>query len=177
MSIDPVLAILERIGASYALVGGHALALRGYPRATVDIDLLTTDATVLETSTWSDLAAAGGRIECRRGDHEDPLAGVAHVELPDFTDVDVIVPRWKWEAEVIARAEPLPFGSGSIPVPLASDLILLKLAAGGPLDLRDAAALLAIGDRAVLVPQVERRLPEVVPDVTQAWQDVLAIEL
>lgn len=38
-------------------------------------------------------------------------------------------------------------GGSSILVPRMSDLILLKLAAGGHLDRRDAGALPAIGDR------------------------------
>lgn len=70
----------------------------------------------------------------------------------------------------------MSIGSIRLPVPLASDLILLKLAAGGALDLRDAAALLAAGDRKALMAQVEERLPDVRPDVSDAWRLVLAIE-
>lgn len=66
-------------------------------------------------------------------------------------------------------------GSTQVRVPLASDLILLKLAAGGSIDLRDAAALLAIGDREALTREVEGRLHEVRP--AAAWREVLAIEL
>lgn len=126
---------------------------------------------------WQTLVGNGAVVECRRGDADDPLAGVTTIELADGTVVDVILARWKWEGEVIERAEVLPFGPARVPVPLTSDLILLKLAAGGSLDLRDAAALLAVGDRQALIAAVETRLPEVRPDVTQAWREVLAIEL
>ena len=177
MNIEPVVRTLGGLGASYALVGGHALAARGYPRSTVDIDLLTTDPSVLDPALWRALETEGATVDCRRGDDDDPLAGVVHIELADGTDVDVVVGRWKWETQLISRAEVLPFGSSDIPVPLTSDLILLKLAAGGSLDLRDAAALLAIGDRALLIREVESHLPAVRPDVTAAWREVLAIEL
>ena len=70
----------------------------------------------------------------------------------------------------------MSIGAIRLPVPLASDLILLKLAAGGALDLRDAAALLAAGDRKALMAQVEERLPDVRPDVSDAWRLVLTIE-
>jgi predicted nucleotidyltransferase len=177
MKIEPVLEILDRVGARYALIGGHAVAARGYARATVDIDLLTTDIRVLTPGMWNDLMGQGAVIDCRRGDDDDPLAGVVHVQLPDDTDVDIVVGRWKWEEAIIERAEPMRIGGVEVRVPLASDLILLKLAAGGILDLRDAAALLAIGDRDALIRDVEDHLPEVRPDVTAAWRDVLAIEL
>ena len=177
MTVEPILRVLQSIGARYALIGGHAVALRGFPRATIDIDFLTTEPKVLDAATWQDLVANGALVECRRGDAEDPLAGVTTIEFLDATIVDVILARWKWEAEVIARAEPMRIGSVTLPVPRTSDLILLKLAAGGSLDLRDAAALLALGDRDALIGEVETRLPEVRPDVSAAWHEVLAIEL
>lgn len=98
--------VLEAAGIRYALIGGHALAARGYPRFTIDIDLLTTDVAVLD----------------------------------------------------------------------AADLILLKLAAGGGLDMRDAAALLAT-DRDGLKATVESRLAAAAigPDATACWQQVLAL--
>jgi hypothetical protein len=177
MQIESVLRILDRLGAPYALIGGHAVAARGYPRATIDVDLLTTDVRVLQPSTWDDLGVEGAEIECREGDTDDPLAGVARIVLPGQILVDVIVGRWKWEAAVISRAELVSLGDTRLPVPITSDLILLKLAAGGMLDIRDAAALLAAGDRDALVAEVESRLAEVQPDVTSAWREVLAIEL
>jgi predicted nucleotidyltransferase len=177
MKIDPVLKILDHVGAHYTLIGGHAVAARGYARSTIDIDLLTTDIRVLAPGVWNDLMGEGAVIDCRRGDDDDPLAGVVHVQLPDETDVDIVVGRWKWEEAIIQRAEPMRIGGVEIRVPLASDLILLKLAAGGILDLRDAAALLAIGDRDKLIEEVQSRLPEVRPDVSATWREVMAIEL
>ena len=61
MNIEPVQRVLDGLGASYALIGAHAMAVRGYPRFTVDIDLLTSDERVLgdPRCCWS--ATAGGR--------------------------------------------------------------------------------------------------------------------
>lgn len=176
MNIEPVLRVLERLDAPYALIGGYALAARGFARSTIDLDLLTTDTRVLDPSTWSDLAAEGAHVDCRRGDSDDPLAGVTRIEWPESIPVDVILARWKWQEAVITRAERVSFGSIHLPVPLASDLILLKLTAGGTLDLRDAAALLAAGDRKTLLAEVETRLADVWPDVRDAWRQVLAID-
>lgn len=174
MNLEPIRRVLDALGVRYALIGGHALAARGYPRFTVDIDLLTTDRRVLEPQVWAALIDQGAAVDARRGDDDDPLAGVVHVLLPDGTDVDLIVGRWPWEGGVIDRANLVTIAPGvDILVPTASDLILLKLAAGGFVDLQDAAALLATGDRDRLVAAVESRIDEVRPDVRRTWRGLL----
>jgi hypothetical protein len=175
MNIEPVCRVLDAIAAPYALIGAHAMAARGYPRFSVDVDLLTTDPRVLDRETWSGLKDEGAAVDPRRGDDQDPLAGVVHIMLTDGTDIDVVLARWKWEADVIARAEVLTVAQEvRIAVPLTSDLILLKLAAGGFMDLRDAAALLEISDREAVVREIESRIDEVQPDVRGVWRELLA---
>jgi predicted nucleotidyltransferase len=174
MNLEPIRRVLDTLGVRYALIGAHAMAARGYPRFTVDVDLLTADARVLDSNAWAELARSGAEVETRRGDPDDPLGGVAHLLLADGTDVDIIVGKWQWEAEVIERAEEISIGGAPIRVPRTGDLILLKLAAGGTLDLRDAAALLAIGDRDRVVPEVEAQIDDVRPDVRATWRDLLA---
>jgi hypothetical protein len=174
MNIDDVRRALDAIAAPYALIGAHAMAARGYPRFTVDVDFLTTDRRVLDRATWSEIERAGGTVDPRRGDDDDPLGGVVHIGLADGSEIDVILAKWKWEAGVIERAETLRVAGADILVPRTSDLILLKLAAGGFLDLRDAAILLAMGDREALVQAVEAHLPEVHPDIGPQWRQVQA---
>ena len=174
MTIRPVLDALEAVGAPYALIGGRAMAARGYPRFTVDVDLLTVDRAVLNAEAWTVLEGQGARVERRRGDDEDPLAGVVHILLADGTDVDVVIARWAWAAALIARAEPLTVVEGvAIPVPRTSDLILLKLAAGGFVDVADAAALLEIGDRASVVREVESRIGDMDRDIGALWRQLI----
>lgn len=175
MNLEPVRRVLDELGAPYALIGAHAMAARGYPRFTVDVDLLTTDPRVLDRGTWTELERTGATVDARRGDLDDPLAGVVHIMLADETDIDLVLAKWNWEAGVIERASPMTVAAGvTIRVPQTSDLILLKLAAGGFLDLRDAAALLALGDRNALVSEVEAHISDVRPDVGEVWNQVLA---
>ena len=149
------------------------MAARGYPRSTVDIDFLTADERVTADTTWVDLEQAGANVDVRRGDADDPLGGVVHVLLADGTDVDVVLAKWKWESELIARAEWLRFNDALIRVPRTSDLILMKLAAGGYLDLRDAAALLAIAERDKSIREVDAHIDDVRPDVHALWRELL----
>jgi hypothetical protein len=173
MSIEPVTKALDAAAVSYALIGAHAMAARGYPRFTVDVDLLTTDTRVLEANIWGGLVDRGARVDRRRGDHEDPLAGVVRIVLTDDTNVDVVVGRWAWQQQLIRRAESMTVLGVTVAVPATSDLILLKLAAGGHLDRHDAAALLELGDRESVVAEVESRLDDVQPDVRMSWLELL----
>lgn len=170
MTIEPVTHVLDASAVPYALIGAHAMAARGYPRFTIDVDLLTTDLRVLDAAAWVPLVDAGAEVVRRRGDHDDPLAGVVHIVLTDGTNVDIVVGRWAWEREVIARAEPMTVLGVTIPVATTSDLILLKLSAGGHLDLHDAAALLALADRERVPAEVEARLDGPGPDVRSRWE-------
>lgn len=174
MIVDPVRRVLEALEAPYALIGAHAMAARGYPRFTVDVDFLTTDPRVLARATWVDLEHDGATVDPRRGDADDPLAGIVHILLGDGSDIDVVLAKWPWEARVIARAERMTVMGASLPVPRTSDLILLKLAAGGYLDLRDVAALLEVGNRDHLIREVEEVIADVRPDVRGVWRELLA---
>jgi hypothetical protein len=59
MTIEPVTRVLDAAEVSYALIGAHAMAARGYPRFTVDVDLLTTDTRVLERADVGPAHRAG----------------------------------------------------------------------------------------------------------------------
>ena len=88
--------------------------------------------------------------------------------------MDIVVAKWKWEADIVERAENVDISGAPIRVARTGDLILLKLAAGGTLDLRDAGALLTLGDRDSLVRDVEAHIDEVRPDIRAAWRELLA---
>jgi hypothetical protein len=69
---DRVAAVLTAQGIPHALIGAAALAAAGIARSTFDLDLLTTDARVLQADLWQDLRDAGAAVDVRRGDHSDP---------------------------------------------------------------------------------------------------------
>jgi len=173
MTVAPVLRVLDGLGVAVALIGAHAMAARGYARFTADIDLLTTDSRVLDPRVWVALVDEGASVDARRGDHDDPLAGVVHIQLAEGTDIDVIVGRWAWQRAIVDRAEPLPIMDAVLRVPRVGDLVLLKLSAGGYVDRQDAAAMLAVGDRQSLVRDVEAHIGEVYPDVTALWRELV----
>jgi hypothetical protein len=165
-ALDRVRAALDHHGVAYALIGAAALAARGIARSTFDIDLLTTEVRALDPTIWT--AFAEGDLDIRRGDLDDPLAGVVRITVGADRPVDVIVGKHPWQTRAIARAEAI---SGGPPVVLARDLVLLKLYAGGAQDLWDIRELLALDD-ASLDGDVTADLSALPADVQRRWESV-----
>src|SRR5262245_33185475 len=100
-----VVDLLASRQVPHALIGAAALAARGIARSTFDIDLLTTDPRVLSDDWWTPLGIENATVDVRRGDADDPLAGVVRIETPGDRPVDVVVGRHAWQARAVARAE------------------------------------------------------------------------
>ena len=159
-----VVTALESHGMKGAVIGGAALAVHGVARATADLDLLTTDEGALDAALWE---AAGIAADVRRGDHDDPLAGVVHLRAGGEI-VDVVVGRPGWMSGIVERASARELAAGRLPVVEAADLVLLKLYAAGPQDLLDVRLLVAATPE--IRPGVESRLGALPPDARTAWE-------
>ena len=152
---DQVLAVLKAHDVPHALIGAAALAAQGVARSTYDIDLLTTDARVLDRGLWTALRDQGATVDIRRGDIDDPLGGVVRIETPRDRPVDIILGKYGWQTRAVERADRPP---GGAPVVRPGDLVLLKLYAGGAQDLWDVRELLQLPGHDRLVAEVEADL-------------------
>jgi hypothetical protein len=161
---------LDRNGVRAALIGAEALSLHGIVRATVDIDLLTVSRTVLTREFWTALDDRSS-IDVRRGDLEDPLAGVVRLRGGGGELLDLVVGKYEFQKAVVERAETGVFEGVSLPVVLLPDLVLLKLFAGGPKDAWDIQQILAAAQPS-LIAEVEQRLPELPADARQLWERI-----
>lgn len=141
--LTPMRAAVDTIGAeSVALIGGMALGAHGVGRSTADADLLAVDRSLLQPERWDAARAAGLTVEVRRGDAWNPLVGVVRLGRRRSAPVDVVLVG-DWMAPMLRRtAPPVRIRGVTVPLLSAADLVLLKLYAGGPLDLRDVEALL-----------------------------------
>jgi hypothetical protein len=160
---ERVVDFLKLRDVRFALIGAAALAVHGISRSTVDIDLLVTDERVLDAPFWTPLVAA---VDVRRGDSEDPLAGVVRCRAAGERDVDIVVGKGAWEQGVLDRAQPMRRHMNDVPTVGAADLILLKLYAGGSQDRWDIEQLLAGDDREALVATVDARV-EALPNAAR----------
>lgn len=166
---ERVSAAFDAAGVPHALIGAAALAAAGIVRSTLDLDLLTLDHRVLDQIFWGPLRDAGAGIEVRRGDVDDPLAGVVRASMPNERPVDVIVGRHAWQQRAIDRAQVLP---SSARVVQPRDLVLLKLHAGGAQDLWDIGQLLAAAEGPDLASQVDEDLPDLPAPAAALWAGV-----
>ena len=127
---------------AYALIGGFAVSAWGVSRATQDIDL----AVVLGTSEPRTLAAyLSATYEA--GDTDDSLQGVFHLTIEHKglgVPVQLIVLRPKWTDVVFREIETLTVLGCAVPVVNWHALVLMKIYAGGPVDLQDARSIVAV---------------------------------
>lgn len=148
----------KRLLQTYALVGGFAVSAWGVARATQDIDF----AVALGTSDPQTLASHLGATY-QPGDVEDPLRGVFRLALKgegQDVPVQLIVLQSKWTDVVFRGIETLKVLGCSVPVVNWQALVLMKLYAGGPVDLQDARSIVAVrkpnaADREGLITQAE----------------------
>jgi len=169
MLLNRVGDLLSTRNVPHALIGAAALAVRGIARSTFDIDLLTTDSRVLGENWWLPLAVDDVTVDVRRGDADDPLAGVVRITRPGKRPVDVVVGRHAWQARAVARAERM---GGGPPVVTALDLILLKLYAGGAQDIWDVRELLRQPGAEGLATAIDAELTTLPEPMRAAWSDV-----
>lgn len=174
--IQRVQKVLEAHEIQHAVIGAMAMAARGFPRFTLDFDFLTTDKSVLDLVLWEDLVHDKIVVDVRKGDFDDPLAGV--VRIGDPGEVDIVVGKWKWEQRVVDEAEPLQIAGMLLPVAKASDLILMKLNAGGYQAHLDVLGLLEVGPREQLIAEVDAKLGDFPSTAEKAartmWATILA---
>ena len=168
-----VTATLDANGIGYALIGAGAMSVHGVARSTLDVDLLTTDTRCLTPSIWDRLVQMGADVEVRRGDPDDPLAGVVRVSERDTRPTGLVVGRHRWQERAVERAGPAAVGEQTLPVVTMSDLVLLKLYARGAQDNWDVHQLLGCDDRAALIDEIERDLLDLPKQSTDRWRRIL----
>ena len=171
--LDEVAERLDGAGIPFALIGAGALAVYGVIRSTFDHDLLTTSPDVLDAKFWRVLRADAG-MDARRGDADDPLAGVVRFTAAGDRDVDLVVGRTGWLDAVIGRRTSVALTGRDLPVVTAADLILLKLYAGGVQDGWDIHQLIAAMPHASIREDVESRLSDLPQSAGVLWQSIIA---
>lgn len=164
-------AWLGRHGIAHAVIGAFALAVHGVVRSSDDVDLLVFDPRCLDTTTWTEIERSGVPVEIRRGDGDDPLAGVVRLRPTSGTQLDIIVGKTAWQRDVVTRARSTPLMGSQLPIALPADLVLLKLYAGGPQDAWDIDQMLdAVPDLAVEVHALVGLLPV---EGSRLWQRIV----
>ncbi|MBI5554826.1 MAG: nucleotidyl transferase AbiEii/AbiGii toxin family protein [Elusimicrobia bacterium] len=149
--IDSVMKEAEgkNIVTSFALIGGMAVSAWGLVRATKDIDFLVS--LVKRESALSEfeniLTKHKIKFTVHKGGYADPIGLLLDLQVPvrlEKVSVQLIIATKTWEEEFAQATIEVKMGKISIPVIKAEELIVMKLRAGGPLDIYDIQQLLKI---------------------------------
>lgn len=162
-TIRRTLQAVEKAGIRYSVIGATALAVRGLPRMTRDLDLTVgfEDASAL----FAVLRDSGLRAVTPTGSAEDPEAMVVFV---DENGVEVLVAAGDPESTVLDQAtRTMVFGAEGR-VATLEHLLLLYLYSNQPKHLGDFAAIVNSG-RADLVA-AEASLRDMHPEMLDEWR-------
>lgn len=138
-----LLVVLHDAGAQFVVLGGHAVAFHGHPRATKDLDLLIRADSANAEKVYRALAAFGAPLEAFEVEASDfaTYDGVLQIGIPPRR-IDILN-RASGITFDEAVAEGLTFDLEGRHIPVIGRLALLKNkhAAGRPQDLADVKAL------------------------------------
>jgi hypothetical protein len=134
-----LLAALLEADARFLVVGAHAMAVHGVPRATGDLDVWVSSAPPNAERVWSALMTFGAPVE-QLGVRPDDLQApgmVVQIGLPPrridiLTDVSGLHFEEAWSARTVHTVD-----GYEVPFLGREDLIRNKRATGRPKDLAD----------------------------------------
>ena len=139
--------VLDSRGLRWFVFGAQAIAVRGAPRTTQDVDVtVEIERSRLEELTGA-LAAAG--FTHRYPEIADELrdrSAVVPLVHSSGMDVDLVLAGSGLESLALDRATRVEIAGVSAPVARATDLAVMKVLAGRGKDLDDLRSLLASGD-------------------------------
>lgn len=156
LALSDLAAWLE--GLRWFVFGAQALAVRGIPRQTLDVDV--TVALPLDALAERLASLATHRLSSRPA---DPVAfaeryGVLPLLHASGITIDVILAGTPFETEAMSRATPADILGVRVPVVSAEDLVVYKLGSDRPQDAQDARAVIARNAASLDTAYVRRHL-------------------
>ncbi len=138
---ERLLVALARAQVDYAVVGGLAVILNGYPRVTVDVDILV-DTAPTNLRRLLDCLAGWGEGWARELTPEDFAPQEGSIRVMEDFDLDIFTQmQGRKLLEFKPRLRALDAGGVPIPYLAPEDLILLKQDSWREKDRLDVAAL------------------------------------
>jgi hypothetical protein len=152
-----VIDVLDSRGVGYAVIGAMAAALHGLVRASLDADLVVS----LRSRESAPLKVAFDEIglstDLRVGDPDDPIPALLEVTDTHGNRVDLLFGLRGLDPGLFERVILVGLFGESIQIVGREDFIAMKVFAGGPQDLNDARAAIAL-DPATLDLELLRAL-------------------
>lgn len=146
-----IIDILCARRVSYAIIGAAAASFYGVVRTSMDADaLIALPPGQANVQALSDaLRKAGLKSAYRWGDADDPIGAVVNVEDRFGNRVDLLMRIRGMTEAVFSRTVEAEFMNVSIRMIGLEDFIAMKIFAGSPKDLNDAAGALQVSSHRV----------------------------
>ncbi len=165
-TIRRALRAMEDAAIPYSVIGATALAVRGFPRMTRDLDLV-----VLVDDARAAIAALRGaklRASTPTGKVDDPEPMIVFVDDVTGVEVDLLIAAGDPEATVCEEATRASVFGATAPVATLEQLLLLYLYSNQPKHLGDFATIVTSGR--VDLGRTERALAAMHPEMLGAWK-------
>lgn len=123
------------------MFGAQAVIAYGFPRLSADVDV-TLALTPDDPERFADdMASAGFALRVTDPAFVRRTRVMPFVHTATGMPLDVVLAGSGLEEEFLSRATPIDIGGASVPLIDLGDLIIAKVLAGRPKDIRDAAGL------------------------------------
>lgn len=146
-ALASLVRVLDGGGHRWFVFGAQAVAVRGAPRATQDIDITVDVARSRLPQLTIALESEGIRHRYPEIADELTVSGaVLPLAHPSGMEIDLVLAGSGLEELAMTRATRVLMDGVSVPVAHATDLVVMKVLAGRGKDLDDVVALLAGGE-------------------------------
>jgi predicted nucleotidyltransferase len=134
-----VIDLLADQNIEYAVVGALAASIHGAVRASMDADVVLSVGVPQAEGIEQKLKIGGFQTELARGDFDDPIPVLLKVIDQYGNRVDLLIGLKGLEPQAFSRVTTVAFQGSTVRFIGREDFIAMKVFAGGPMDLVDAA--------------------------------------
>ena len=134
-----VIDLLADQNIEYAVVGALAASIHGAVRASMDADVVLSVGVPQAEGIEQKLKIGGFQTELARGDFDDPIPALLKVIDQYGNRVDLLIGLKGLEPQAFLRVTTVAFQGSTVRFIGREDFIAMKVFAGGPMDLVDAA--------------------------------------
>jgi hypothetical protein len=157
--VRAALRALNDAEVPYAVIGATALAVRGLPRMTHDLDVVVVTEDAFAAIDALERARFRSIAPVKRSEDPEPM----YVLRRGTSEVDLLVAAAEPESTVVAEATPADVLGETAPVAKLEHLVLMYLYSNQPRHLGDLARI--VTESNVNLVEVERYLADVHPEM------------
>ena len=169
-----VVDALAKDKLDYAVVGAMAASVHGAVRASLDADAVAFVTVQQVKVLQRRFTEAGFTTSLRIGDVDDPISALLALEDAHGNRVDLIIGLRGLDRSALTRAIEVPFQGATLLVLGREDFIATKVFAGGPQDLADARAAIAVDPKSLDTPLLRELADRYGRDARQRLETLLA---